>query len=85
MKNAITIYSKDDCIYCDRAKELLSQKNISFREVKVDTNDQCQVSDLQERTGMKTFPQIFVGREVLGGFSELQDLDKKTGLLQFIA
>ncbi len=83
MKDSITIYSKKDCVYCDRAKSLLNEKNILFREVLVDTNDQCVVSELQDKTGMKTFPQIFVGNEVLGGFTQLQELDHKTGLNQF--
>lgn len=83
MKNSITVYSKSNCIYCDRAKSLLNEKSIAFREVLVDTNDPCVVSELQDKTGMKTFPQIFVGNEVLGGFTELQELERKTGLTQF--
>lgn len=83
MKDSITIYSKNNCVYCDRAKELLTQEQISFREVKVDTKDQCVVTELQEKTGMKTFPQIFIGNQVLGGFTELQELALKTGLKEF--
>jgi glutaredoxin 3 len=83
MKESITIYSKNDCIYCERAKRLLSEKNIAFREVLVDTSDECTVSELQDRTGMKTFPQIFIGNQVLGGFTQLQELEQKTGLKEF--
>ncbi len=84
MKDSITIYSKNDCIFCDRAKSLLNEKKIVFREVLVDTNDQCVVSELQDRTGMKTFPQIFIGNQVLGGYSELKELEQKTGLKEFV-
>lgn len=80
MKDSVTIYSKNNCIYCDRAKNLLHVRGIEFREVLVDSNDQCVVSELQDRTGMKTFPQIFIGHQVLGGFAELQQLDIKTNL-----
>jgi glutaredoxin 3 len=83
MKESITIYSKNDCIYCERAKRLLSEKNIAFREVLVDTSDECTFSELQDRTGMKTFPQIFIGNQVLGGFTQLQELEQKTGLKEF--
>jgi glutaredoxin 3 len=83
MKESITIYSKNDCIYCERAKRLLNEKNIAFREVLVDTSDECTVSELQDRTGMKTFPQIFIGNQVLGGFTQLQELEQKTGLKEF--
>lgn len=83
MKDQITIYSKDNCIYCDKAKNLLNEKEINFREVKVDVNDRCVVDELQERTGMKTFPQIFIGNQVLGGYTELNELWQKTELKQF--
>jgi GrxC family glutaredoxin len=84
MKDSLTIYTKNDCVYCDRAKNLLKEKNIQYREVLVDTNDQCVVSELQDKTGMKTFPQIFIGNQVLGGFTQLQELEQKTGLKQFL-
>lgn len=84
MKESITIYSKNNCVYCDRAKNLLNEKNILFQEVLVDTTDQHVVSELQEKTGMKTFPQILIDNKVLGGFTELQELEQKTGLKQFI-
>ena len=84
MKDLITIYSKKNCIYCDKAKDLLNEKKIDFHEVVVDVNDHCVVSELQDRTQMKTFPQIFIGKSVLGGYSELKELDQKTGLTQFL-
>lgn len=84
MKDSITVYSKNDCIYCDRAKNLLNEKGIAFREVLVDTNDQLVVSELQSKSGMKTFPQIFMGSQVLGGYTELKELEQKTGLAQFL-
>ncbi len=84
MKESITIYSKKNCIYCVRAKNLLIEKGIDFREIMVDTSDQCMVSELEDKTGMKTFPQIFIGNEVLGGYSELKELEQNTGLNQFL-
>jgi glutaredoxin 3 len=83
MKDTITVYSKNDCIYCDRAKGLLKELNVPFREILVDTNDRGAVSELQTKTGMKTFPQIFIGQQVVGGFTELKELAQKTGLKQF--
>ncbi|MBY0554860.1 glutathione S-transferase N-terminal domain-containing protein [bacterium] len=83
MKDSITIYSKRGCVYCDRAKNLLNEKDISFHEVMVDTSDQRAVSELQEKTGMRTFPQILIGNELLGGFAELSELEQKNGLIEF--
>lgn len=84
MKQELTIYSKDSCIYCDRAKELLQNRGIEFREVLVDANDQCTITELQEKTGMSTFPQIFLGHKLIGGYLELKRLEQENGLIELI-
>lgn len=84
MKDTITIYSKVGCQYCNQAKSLLREKGISYREVLVESNDQCVIAELEERTGMKTFPQIFIGNQVLGGFTDLKALEQRTGLKDFL-
>lgn len=72
----ITIYSIDNCPYCDRAKELLTARGLSYREIKLDRNDHEARQSLLERSGMKTFPQIFHGDNLIGGFSDLSERDK---------
>lgn len=76
----VTVYTLEHCPYCVKAKNLLKQNEIAFKEVRVSDNDVCTRSELQDRTGMKTFPQIFHGNKLIGGFSDLLELAQTQGL-----
>lgn len=80
MEPKVTVYSLDYCPYCVRAKELLSRYNIPFREVIVAADDKGTRLELEEKSGMKTFPQIFYGNDVIGGYTDLKALDDSVGL-----
>ena len=72
----VIIYSKDFCPFCVRAKNLLNQKGISFEEIMVD-KDPKLFSELKEKSGMLTVPQIFIDDKLIGGFTELAELDNQ--------
>jgi glutaredoxin 3 len=55
---------------------LLKAKNIPFQEVDV-TNDSAMRQELVQRTGRRTVPQIFIGDEPIGGFTELKALSDR--------
>jgi glutaredoxin 3 len=55
---------------------LLKAKNIPFQEVDV-TNDPAMRQELVQRTGRRTVPQIFIGDEPIGGFTELKALSDR--------
>lgn len=74
MKNVI-VYSTDYCPFCTRAKSLLSQRDIPFEEINVEGDDEKRAW-LVEATGQRTVPQIFIGDEPIGGFTELYALDR---------
>jgi glutaredoxin 3 len=76
----VTIYSLDYCPYCVQAKALLNQRGIAFDEIVVDSRDQETREQLRQRSGMKTFPQIFHGDTLIGGFSDLKARDEAQGL-----
>lgn len=80
MKEKVIVYSLVYCPYCVRAKNLLSANNITYEEIIVDSNDDETREKLQEKSGMRTFPQIFYGEKLIGGFTELQKLDEDQGL-----
>jgi glutaredoxin 3 len=65
-----TLYSKDNCSFCVRAKLLLEQYGVAFDYVDLTGDLDAQV-DLARRTGRMTMPQIFVGDELIGGFEDL--------------
>jgi glutaredoxin 3 len=71
----VRIYTTDYCGFCRRAKELLTRKQIPFEEIDV-TGDDSQREWLVEATGRRTVPQIFIGDEPIGGYTDLAALDR---------
>jgi glutaredoxin 3 len=66
-----TVWSKYQCPYCDQAKALLTQRGIEFEERKI--GDGWTKEDLLEAVPTaRTVPQIFLGGELIGGFTELK-------------
>jgi glutaredoxin 3 len=72
----VQVYSKKNCPFCVRAKALLDRKGISYEEIDAEGNDGLR-SWLAEASGQKTVPQIFVDGRPLGGFSDIDALDKQ--------
>ena len=70
------VWSKYHCPYCDQAKALLKQRGIPFEERKI--GDGYTREELLEAVPTaRTVPQIFIGDELIGGFTELkQHLEK---------
>ncbi len=80
MPKKIIIYTIDYCPYCTNAKSLLQQQGIPFQEIFIDKNNQIQLSELMQKSGMRTFPMIFCNETVIGGFTELKKLHEEQGL-----
>ena len=69
------------CPYCVRAKELLKSRGIEFKEILVGMDDDAAWEELAKKSnGMQTVPQIYRDGKILGGYSDLADLDAKDGL-----
>ena len=68
----VLIYTKDNCIWCDRAKILLDSKKISFNEI--DLSDDSERLKFYEKIGdnVKTVPQVFIDDKRIGGFQDLR-------------
>jgi glutaredoxin len=70
----LTLYSKNNCSFCSQAKNLLTQKNISFEEIKIDENLKARQFILEQ--GHRTVPQIYKDGMLFveGGFQGLTKL-----------
>lgn len=66
--DAYTIVTRPDCIWCDRAKALLTSLGHSFREVPADTPEGAE---LLAAKSLKTVPQIWRDRHYVGGYTDL--------------
>jgi glutaredoxin 3 len=70
----ITVYTKQSCPFCVRAKRLLDKKGVAYDEISVEGKDDLRAW-LVEKTGQMTVPQIFAGERSLGGYSDVAALD----------
>jgi len=73
---SVKVYTKTLCPYCVRAKALLDRKGIAYEEIDAEHDDALRTW-LVETTGQRTVPQIFVGDRSLGGFSDIDALDRQ--------
>ena len=72
----IEIYTKNYCPYCTHAKDLLRIKGIDFVEYDV-TVDVAKEQEMRDRSNRKTVPEIFIADQLVGGCSDLFDLDER--------
>ncbi|KAF2647230.1 glutaredoxin, partial [Lophiostoma macrostomum CBS 122681] len=73
-ENPVAVFSKSYCPYCRAAKQLLSDSGAKFYAIELDQVDDGSAiqESLADITGQRTVPNIFIGREHIGGNSELQ-------------
>lgn len=66
----VEIYTKDSCMFCQKAKALFQEHNVSYEEHDVSTV--AKFKEMQERiAGAKTVPQIIIDGHLIGGFDVL--------------
>ena len=72
----IIMYTTAICPYCNNAKKLLQEKGATWEEIRVDTNPDLR-NEMMEKSGQRTVPQIWIGEQHIGGFTDLWALDKE--------
>lgn len=67
--NKVVIFSKETCPFCVKVKELFGSLNENYVAIEVDKlNEGAGIRDyLFEKTGQKTFPNVYVKGKHLGG------------------
>jgi len=85
MDKEILIYSSYNCGYCDRAKKLLEEKNISYREINIQDNPTEREVMLKKANGRRTVPQIFINELHIGGFQELHKIVIEGNLEKYLS
>jgi glutaredoxin 3 len=75
----IVIYTRQMCSYCAAAKRLLGDKGAAFTELDA-TFDPDLRAEMVAKSGRNTFPQIFVSGRHIGGFDDMNALDRQGGL-----
>jgi glutaredoxin 3 len=72
----ITMYSTGVCPFCQMAERLLRSKGVSvIDKIRVDLEPERR-TEMMEKTGRRTVPQIYIGEKHVGGFDDLSALDR---------
>lgn len=68
----ITVYSKNNCPFCEQAKSLLTLKGVEYTVIKIDEVPEAREFVMAE--GHRTVPQIYKDGKLLveGGFQGLK-------------
>jgi glutaredoxin len=74
-----SIFSKSDCIFCERAKKLLEKNQLSYHEYIYDRDFNKKDLEKIVPNGKKlTVPQIFKDDIYIGGYTDLISFLRET-------
>lgn len=65
----VNIYSTPTCVYCNMAKNFLTQNGIEYTEFNV-ASDLAKRKEMIEKTGQMGVPVLEMGDETIVGFDE---------------
>ena len=83
--NKIVMYSTQFCPYCVMAEKLLLSKGAEkIEKVRIDLEPERR-TEMLEKTGRRTVPQIYIGEIHVGGYDDLAILNKNNELTKLLA
>ena len=66
----LIVYTKDNCLFCDRAKALLESRGVEYTTINIEIRTEAREFLMDQ--GLRSVPQIFNGITLLqGGFQGL--------------
>lgn len=78
------IITRDQCNFCDTAKELMKGAGLPYVEYNVQSLNNKWVLTLVKKAGFTTVPQIFKpDGELVGGYTELKEYFIETSPKEF--
>ncbi len=80
----ILMYTSTSCPYCTMAKRLLEKKMLPYKEINIDATPELR-EEMQQKTQRRTVPQIYINGFHIGGFDDLQTLDRQHKLDNLLA
>ncbi|KUI57341.1 Glutaredoxin [Cytospora mali] len=85
-ENPVMVFSKSYCPYCQASKKTLDKTGVKYTAYELDReSDGSDIQDALEKiSSQRTVPNIFIGKEHIGGNSDLSALgsDKLKSKLQ---
>ena len=75
----VEIYSKNNCVFCEKAKIKLQKHNPKIQML----NKDFSIDDFFKKfPNAKTFPQIIINKKHVGGYAELKNWLEKNSFNQ---
>ncbi len=71
----VVIYTRQFCGFCSAAKRLLSEKGVDFTEHDATFSPALRAEMVEKSHGGRTFPQILINGEPIGGCDDLHALE----------
>ena len=73
-KMDVTIYTKTNCPFCEKAKAWFKQRGISYTKIVLDDEEQrlAFYQRLSNGKEVRSVPQIFIDDHYIGGNDQLQ-------------
>ncbi len=70
------MYATSSCPFCVAARQLFHSKGVRWTEVAIDQQSEKR-AEMMQRSGRHTVPQIFIGERHVGGFDDLNALERR--------
>lgn len=70
----VEIFLTQWCPYCQRARALLQRKGVAFTEIDIEAEPEKR-TEMIERSGRRSVPQIFIAERPVGGCDDLHALE----------
>jgi glutaredoxin 3 len=83
-KSRIRIYGSETCSFCMAARMLLKKKGLDYEDIPIGGDEELR-RRIEELSGQRTVPQIFIDDRPIGGFDELYELEKSGDLDRLMA
>lgn len=71
MRNRFVIFTREDCHWCTKAKDLLDSENYGYFEW--NTDHTFFAKEFLKQSGLKTVPQIYHNGRYIGGYAALEN------------
>ena len=79
----IIIYSKNNCVFCNKAKHMVKNLGLEYTEKKMEDFDSPQKMLEDIGKPVRTMPQIKIDDKLVGGYNQLIEYFTDKGLVNF--
>lgn len=70
LPDSITIFTRHGCIFCARAKDMLSEHKLPYEELIL--NEQFSIKTVKAISNTTLLPQVFINGKLIGGAEDLE-------------